>query len=182
MQNSKRDFKFFHQNIRGLVNKVDELLISLSNTNPQLLCISEHHLHSEQICHINLEQYTLGTYYCRKHCKMGGVSIFTLKNQYFEVVNLNNFCKEKDFSVCALKLLVNTTYLIVLCIYRSPTGDFSYFLSHLEKLLITLYSVSKNIILCGDFNVNFHVNSMDPISTSRASAIELLLHSFCLEG
>jgi hypothetical protein len=79
MQKSKTDFKVFHQNIRGLVNKVDEILLSLSNTNPQVLCISEHHLESEQICLINLEQYTLGTYYCRKHFKMGGVSIFTLK-------------------------------------------------------------------------------------------------------
>jgi len=38
------NFITFHQNIRGLTHKTDELLISLSSVNPQVLCVTEHHL------------------------------------------------------------------------------------------------------------------------------------------
>jgi len=93
-----------------------------------------------------------------------------------DVIDLNQFCREKDFEICALIMQLISTYLLVLCIYRSPSGDFSYFLTQLETVLNKLYKISANIILCGDFNVNF----LD--STSRAPILESLLHSFCLES
>ena len=56
-------------------------------------------------------------------------------------------------------------------VYRSPSGDFIYFLNTLEKILNEIYNNSTDIILCGDFNVNYHVNSsfkksMDSLLTS----------------
>jgi hypothetical protein len=36
----------FHQNIRGLKGKVDELIEFISTGLPHTLCISEHHLNS----------------------------------------------------------------------------------------------------------------------------------------
>ena len=42
---SKRiNLKIFHQNIRGLRNKIDELTLHLSDCVPQVLCFTEHHL------------------------------------------------------------------------------------------------------------------------------------------
>ena len=40
-----------------------------------------------------------------------------------------------NFEICALKMQLKSTYLLVLCIYRSPSGDFSYFLTQLEMAL-----------------------------------------------
>ena len=74
------NFTLFHQNIRGLTHKIDELLISLLHDNPQVLCVTEHHLRSDEIDNIHLGQYTLSTYFCRKTHKQGGVSIFVHKN------------------------------------------------------------------------------------------------------
>ena len=45
--------------------------------------------------------------------------------------------------------------IIIICIYRSPVGDFLYFLNQLESLLNKIYNPTNEIILCGDFNVNY---------------------------
>ena len=50
------NFITFHQNIQGLTHKVDELLISLSDINPQVLCVTEHHLRPDEI-----KMFTWGT-------------------------------------------------------------------------------------------------------------------------
>jgi len=72
-----------------------------------------------------------------------------------DVTDLSESCREKDFEICAIKLRVKATKLSILCTYRSPSGDFSYFLKQLEWVLNKLHKISTNIILCGDFNVNF---------------------------
>jgi hypothetical protein len=45
--------------------------------------------------------------------------------------------------------------IIMLCIYRSPCGNFEYFVNMLDKLLKLLYIPKNEFIICGDFNVNF---------------------------
>ena len=149
------NFIMFHQNIRGLTHKIDEFLISLSCINPQVLCVTEHHLRPDEINNIHLGQYTLGTYFCRRIYKHGGVSIFVSKNIRFQETDLSQYVKEKDFEVCALNLQVASIHLLIICLYRSPTGDYTYFLNQLELVLNKLYRVSTNIIVCGDFNINF---------------------------
>jgi len=87
----------------------------------------------------------------------------------FGSVYLSKYVKEKDFEVCGLNLRVASINLLIICLYRSPTGDYTYFLNQLELVLNKLYKVSTNIILCGDFNINFLE------STSRITLLESLL-------
>ena len=47
--NSPNNFKIFHRNVRGLANKIYEFLLPLSDINPHILCIMEHHLRPEEI-------------------------------------------------------------------------------------------------------------------------------------
>jgi hypothetical protein len=49
LTNSKNLFKIFHQSIRGLKSKVDELSNSLSPDYPQIMCLTEHHLKDYEI-------------------------------------------------------------------------------------------------------------------------------------
>jgi hypothetical protein len=42
-------FTIFHQNICGLPNKQEELLHSLTEKPPQIICLTEHHLHDEEL-------------------------------------------------------------------------------------------------------------------------------------
>jgi len=40
-------------------------------------------------------------------------------------------------------------------VYRSPTGDVTYFLNALEIAIDQLYNNITNIIICGDFSINY---------------------------
>ena len=39
--------------------------------------------------------------------------------------------------------------------YRATTGNTLYFLNQLESILTKLYKITTDIILCGDFNINY---------------------------
>ena len=69
----------YRQNMRGLKHKIDELLISLPCINPQVLCVTEHRLRTDEIINIHLGQYTLGTYCCSRIYKHGGVLYLFLR-------------------------------------------------------------------------------------------------------
>ena len=56
---SKKDFGIFHQNIRGLSsNNLDELFVSLLANPPHVICLTEHHLRSNEIDTIALTNYS----------------------------------------------------------------------------------------------------------------------------
>jgi hypothetical protein len=42
-------FKVFHQNIRGLKDKTNELIGSLLPELPPILCVTEHHLKAHEL-------------------------------------------------------------------------------------------------------------------------------------
>jgi hypothetical protein len=54
--NNSTPLLIYHQNIRGLQNKIDELSILWSTNFSHILCFTEHHLRSEEIncTYINL--------------------------------------------------------------------------------------------------------------------------------
>jgi hypothetical protein len=73
----KENLLVYHQNIRGLSQKTEELIISLNIAHsPHILCLTEHHLKAPDILQLNLENYLLGKGFCRKNLTKGGVSIF----------------------------------------------------------------------------------------------------------
>ena len=62
--------------------------------------------------------------------------------------------------VCALRVSPSSlTHLTVLTVYRSPTGDFNIFLQNIDRVLKLISKHPVNIILTGDFNVNFMAKS-----------------------
>ena len=144
-----------HQNIRGISSKIDELRTSLCYNRPKIICLTKHHLKTNEINNTNLDQYTLGASFCRKKYKCGGVCIYICKYFQFSTINLENYCKEKDFEICALKLNLQKHNFIIICTYRAPTGDFTHFWTQLEIILNELHNISNEFILCGDFNIDY---------------------------
>ena len=124
-KNSKNLFKIFHQNIRGLNSKVDELSNSLWPDCPHILCLTEHHLKNFEIDNLPIDRYKLGSKFCRYQFKNGGRGcILVQKDLYVSPISLDNYCKEKDIEVCAVRLKITPIQLIILAIYRSPSGNF----------------------------------------------------------
>jgi len=163
------NLKIFAQNIRGLGNKTDELVINWVQDPPHILCLSEHHLSTEVIQGIIVDNYNLGAYYCRKLTKYGGVCIFLHKSYQFINVDLNSHCREQDIEIYALRLVHSLLNFCVLSLYRSPTGNFDTFMEKLEGTLNLLFLNLVNLITCGDFNVNFMTDN-----TKKYQIISLL--------
>ena len=111
-------------------------------------------MRQEEINIIDYGHYTLRTHYCRIQFKQGGVLILTQNNIISDIIELKQYCREKDLEICVLKIYKSVS-LLVLCVCRSPSGDFAYFLTQIVKILIKLYKPSIRIILGGDFNINF---------------------------
>jgi exonuclease III len=142
----------FHQNIRGLLNKTEELISSLSPDFPQVLCLTEHHLKHFEIDFVCVDQYKLGAKFCRESFKSGGVSTFVHDTLQFTNINLDEFCKEQDIEACAVKINLLSLTICIISIYRSPMGNF---LHTLDTILNFLNNNTIEIIICGDFNINY---------------------------
>ena len=113
--NSKNLFKIFHQNIRGLKLKVDELSNSIFPDYPHIMCLTEHHLKDYEIDNLPIDHFKLGSKFCRHEFKNGGVCIFIHEDREFFSILLDKYCKEKDIEVCAVKLNITSMKLIILC-------------------------------------------------------------------
>jgi exonuclease III len=151
----KQVLKICHQNICGLGSKTDELLASLYPNLPDILCISEHHLNSMQIQLISMEDYRLGAEFCRQFFHKGGVCMFIQKQFSFSVINIEIFCKEKELEACALKLKLLSSNVCIITVYRSPNGNFQSFLKGLDNIIKKIYKPNVQLIICGDFNINY---------------------------
>jgi hypothetical protein len=63
------------------------------------------------------------------------------------LINVQNFCKEKDLGVCGIKLYLPNCTIGLLNIYRSPSGNFKYFFNKLETLLNCISINSLDLII-----------------------------------
>jgi exonuclease III len=146
----------FHQkNIRGLKDKRNDLVSSLFPAFPHILCLTEHHMKGLELEHCHIENYKLGTNYCRKTLEKGGVTIFIQQNLNFTNVNIDEYCLDRHIEACALKLKSTLLNICILALYRAPSGNYFEFLNRLESILNILYTQKTEIIICGDINVNY---------------------------
>ena len=159
----KQSIKIYHQNIKSLRNKRNELLCHLNHDRPHILCLTEHRLHHDELASLLIENCTLGAYYCRKSKHKCGVCMFVHNGIKFSSLSIDNYCLDQDFKVCAIHL--NSVYdkLCILAIYRSPLGNFNTFLTNFNLIFLTypLNIVYNNRALTVTENINFlgmHLN------------------------
>jgi hypothetical protein len=126
----------------------------LSPNLPQVLCITEHHLTNAELDGMFVTQYDLGGKFCRKLYRCGGVFICIQEN-VFSKLNCDKLTKEKDLEICAVKVHLSIANMVIISTYRSLDGDLHYFLTNLEMFLNSIYSNTIDIIICGDFNINY---------------------------
>lgn len=151
----------YHQNIRSLNKKKDEISIMLQEIKekPHLICLSEHHIRKEESLDFILPDYKLANIYCREINLKGGVCILVRNDMTYQSIDLTNLCKEKTFEISAVKLNTGYSKVIVCCVNRSPSETPNDFLKHLEKTLKLLYQPTISLVICGDLNINFLIES-----------------------
>ena len=68
--------------------------------------------------HINLAGFTAVAQFCRVLHEKGGVIIYVQNNLKFTNIDLSDYCKEKDFEACAIKLTITSINICIITIYR----------------------------------------------------------------
>ena len=163
-------FTVFHQNIRGLRDKTSELLGSILPKLPHVVYLTEHHLREQEIENLSTAHCILGAKFCRQNLKQGGTGICVQESLAFTNIDLQNYCMEQDIETRAIKINLPTAFIYVICIYRSPTGNFALFIKSIDTILNQLYKPNMEIIVCGDININY----LDEICNKRQQLDALL--------
>ena len=70
-------------------------------------------------------------------------------------LELENYCQEKTFEVCAIKTQVDTKNICIIALYRAPSGNFDLFIPKLDTVLKKVYTPSLECIICGDINIDY---------------------------
>jgi hypothetical protein len=60
-----------------------------------------------------------------------------------------------DLEICAIQLESKTCKLIIISLYRAPSGDFNQFLKRLDTILKYPYNPKSEFIICGDINIDY---------------------------
>jgi hypothetical protein len=135
-----------------------------------MYCFTEQWLKEDYLKLFQIDLYELVSDFSMKQCNHVGSCIFVGKNICTKNLNcFQNISAEKDFEVSATELV---DYYIIVCIYRSPDGNFRVFLKNLESVLHTIQSRKKKPLLCGDWNLHFLVNN------KRLQELQILLVSY----
>jgi hypothetical protein len=82
----------FHQNIKGLRSKRDELPHSfkIDNINPHILCLSECHMVEQEHVYLTMVGYLFDSSFWWKGLQRGGVCIFVKANQHFNKTDFSS--------------------------------------------------------------------------------------------
>jgi hypothetical protein len=150
-----------HQNIRGPLDKSEEIINSLMDEelNPNVTCFTEHHIPELSAGFINLENYILGASFSRCRHQKGGICIFVQKNLSFNCVDLSKFCEEKTIELCAIQLESKDKCFLIICVNTAPSGDFNLFLQLFDEALKSLYKPKAEFLICGDLNIEYLLDS-----------------------
>jgi hypothetical protein len=108
--NTNKPFKIFHQNIREIQGKINELMISLLNEKPNIICLTEHHLTDYEMDSLYIPKYKLDAGYGSKNV---GVCIFLQEDLNFTTINFQKNCKERDIEIVAIQLKLNGNKVII---------------------------------------------------------------------
>ena len=152
----KTELNLIDLNIQALTNKLTEFEAFLMECKPDIVCLNEHWMNVDFSLNVNFCGYKCAAKYCRSKYKGGGVIIYTkdyLETQDLKILSTVNSI-EKCFEYTGCKIIHKNKSIIVVNIYRSPSGDWNTFISQLNLLLNGIITRNQQIIVCGDLNVN----------------------------
>ena len=170
-----------HQNITGLASKFTEFssLLCMENINLQFLCFSEHHMSNSNLYFINIKNYNLGASFCRRIYQKCGICMYVRKDVSYKSLNETRYCEEKILEICAIQRdsMINQIIIIIICVYRAPSGSFFKFLNSVEVMLSSLHRPKTEFIICGDVNVDYLCDDIRKQQLSQLSGSYNMLHT-----
>nr|CAH7739392.1 unnamed protein product [Callosobruchus chinensis] len=137
------------------------MLLKLNNIG--ILAISEHHLADDYIEYIKFVDFRIVTHFSRTIRKNGGAAILAKSNIECTPINLQNISVEGHVELCATKFILDSSVICIVAVYRPPNGCIYTFIDNLSRALAAVSATSRNIVLCGDFNINVNKTCPDTL-------------------
>ena len=78
-----------------------------------------------------------------------------IKTFISEKLNISCNCREEALEIFANELQTKSYKLIILSIYRVPTGDFNQFIKNLDDALKHPYKSKPELLIHGDINIDY---------------------------
>ena len=143
-------------NIRSIYHKSAFLLSFIIENNISIMCITETWLTDN---HRTAELFLSGFKVHRldRGKKIGGGVATIVSNQYDSNMENVSISDNLEMIHVSVKAAFNTIHF--LNIYRPPSGSLDYFVDYLSSFLQLIDSCSKNLVILGDFNVDFNLAS-----------------------
>ena len=138
---------------------MSELELFLETENFTLVGLSEHWLKPNESEALQFKNYVVKSHFSRPDSSHGGSMILCQKPFHcFSLDCIKLLSLERHCEISAITL--SKINLVVINIYRPPSGNFDLFLEILTELFTNINSLTKNIILAGDFNVIFNTDNL----------------------
>lgn len=151
----------------------------LDDHDCDIFCVSEHWCSVDQKRSLVVNGYLVASIYCRSNFKNGGSCILVKESAKYEVISsVCDLSIDKHFECACIRYhITDFDYVIILSLYKSPSGNVDIFMDRLNIALDILTSKfqKRKIIVCGDFNINFNIPTSDYFKL-----IDILL-SYCIE-
>jgi hypothetical protein len=68
----------------------------------------------QDLLHLTLGGYLLGSSFCRQKLQREGVCILVKKDQCFKKIDISHHCNKQDLEICAIQLETKSSNLIIL--------------------------------------------------------------------
>lgn len=156
---AQKPFNLFFINSQSIRNKYEIFESFSADKSIDVICVAEHWLTKEEVTPEIMDNFKTATSYCRSSKSGGGTLILTNpKYTVTPIAKINDLCMESYCEVSAV--YVEEFNLTIICLYRTPSANHKIFLNNLEKIFNAV-DTSKNLIVCGDFNVKFNLNDSE---------------------
>lgn len=146
--------KLVHQNIRGLLSKIDCVEVFIDSENPDIICLTEHYLKSAEFDILKLAGFHSITAYCRSHTKGGGVCILMKENITYQRIDVAEFSEENICELAAAVIDPEGVNILTIAGYRPPGNRSDQFYRLLSGCLDKYVRANRKIIVVGDFNID----------------------------
>jgi hypothetical protein len=79
----------------------------------------------KELQHLTIAAYLLGYSFCwkKKNQQRGDVCIFVRKDHCFSKIDISQQGRGHDLDICAIQLDTETANLLILSLYKAPSGD-----------------------------------------------------------
>ena len=107
--------------------------------SPHIICLSEQYLVDHKLLMIKPNNYYLASRFSRQSYSGGDVCMYIISYLESSMIDLLQYYIEKVIEECAFQINIGNHFIILLCIYRSSSGNFGEFAVQLDLILKYLY-------------------------------------------